>query len=225
LADIICVIGSKGGTGKTTLTHMLGHGLSLLEHRPVCIFTDSHRETLDSKERRYRYGDARNPVQLEACIGQLRDQDDLGIVDGETGHGDVDRTLYGLADLVLLPFRDSSEDIQSVLRDMAQFPQAYAVPCQWPTNLRQQRVANRLLDECLGHYKNQILQPVFAHSTTKLLLNHRIPDIIPATLNNACRDLAQQIIRLLSLLPQTHNPKQAVAAVTTCGTRKRSIAV
>src|SRR5262245_42515661 len=30
MADIICIIGNKGGTGKTTLSHMLCQGMGLL---------------------------------------------------------------------------------------------------------------------------------------------------------------------------------------------------
>ena len=47
MAEIICVIGNKGGTGKTTLSHMLCQGLGLLGQRSVCVLTDTHREPLD----------------------------------------------------------------------------------------------------------------------------------------------------------------------------------
>ena len=35
MADIISVIGNKGGTGKTTISHMLAHGVALLGHRSM----------------------------------------------------------------------------------------------------------------------------------------------------------------------------------------------
>ena len=39
MAEIICVIGNKGGTGKTTLSHMLCQGLGLLGQRAACVLT------------------------------------------------------------------------------------------------------------------------------------------------------------------------------------------
>lgn len=60
MADIICVIGNKGGTGKTTLSHMLCQGMGLLGQRSVCVLTDTHREPLDPTDRRYLVADARS---------------------------------------------------------------------------------------------------------------------------------------------------------------------
>ena len=47
MAEIVCVIGNKGGTGKTTMSHMLCQGLGLLGQRAVCVLTDPCREPLD----------------------------------------------------------------------------------------------------------------------------------------------------------------------------------
>ena len=58
----------------------------------------------------------------------------MGVIDGGADRGDMDRKLYGIADIVLLPFRASHEDIRSVRRDLDAFPRAYALPAQWPTN-------------------------------------------------------------------------------------------
>jgi hypothetical protein len=53
----------------------------------------------------------------------------------------MDVELAGLADLVLLPFRDSHEDLRTVAADLARFPQARALPSQWPTNFWAQDTA------------------------------------------------------------------------------------
>ena len=53
MAEIICVIGNKGGTGKTTLSHMLCQGLGLLGQRAACVLTDTSREPLIPAGRRY----------------------------------------------------------------------------------------------------------------------------------------------------------------------------
>ena len=46
---IICVIGNKGGTGKTSITHMLCHGLGLLGKRSIAVLTDAARTWLAEK--------------------------------------------------------------------------------------------------------------------------------------------------------------------------------
>ena len=61
MAHIVCIIGNKGGTGKTTLTHLLAHGLGLLGHRAVAALTDRDREPLSKTHRLYLPVDARTP--------------------------------------------------------------------------------------------------------------------------------------------------------------------
>ena len=66
MAEIICVIGNKGGTGKTTLSHMLCQGLGLLGQRAACVLTDTSREPLIPAGRRYVLADARTRDWLRA---------------------------------------------------------------------------------------------------------------------------------------------------------------
>lgn len=213
MADIICVVGNKGGTGKTALTHMLGHGLSLLGHAPVWVFTDTQRDPIDPAGRRYACCHMNNLDDMAAGINSLRRREaGLGVVDGGSSLNAAGPMLYDLADLVIIPFRDSSEDIRSVLRDLRAFPRAYLLPCQWPTNPWQQRGANRLLEEFLGHHSGRILKPVFAHSATKLLLQEQMPSDIPSMLNNACRDIARQVVGLLNIRLRTDTSRSSSMA-------------
>ncbi|OYY40842.1 MAG: hypothetical protein B7Y56_15615 [Gallionellales bacterium 35-53-114] len=46
VGKLICVIGNKGGTGKTSITHMLCHGFGLLGMRSIAVLTDTSREPL-----------------------------------------------------------------------------------------------------------------------------------------------------------------------------------
>jgi len=191
MAQIICVIGNKGGTGKTTLSHMLGHGLALLGKRVVVVLTDPTRQPLLKDGRRYSTADARNSVQLARVIDKLRGLKEwIGVIDGGANRVEMDQHLYALADLVLLPFRDSHEDIRTVLQDLERFPQALALPSQWPGNLLQHEVAQRTQDQLLGAYRSRLLDPVSAMSATKLFLQDQIPDRLPSALNHACRQLA-----------------------------------
>jgi chromosome partitioning protein len=146
MAEIVCIIGNKGGTGKTTLSHMLCQGMGLLGQRSVCVLTDTHREPLDPDGRRYLVADARTREALGKVVDKIRTLPGwMGVIDGGGNRSEMDRKLYGLASLVLLPFRDSHEDIRTVIKDLEAFPRAWAIPSQWPTNPWQQEAAEKTI--------------------------------------------------------------------------------
>jgi hypothetical protein len=200
MADIICVIGNKGGTGKTTLSHMLCQGLGLLGQRSVCVLTDTHREPLAPNGRRYLVADARSREALARVVDKIRSLNAwMGVIDGGGNRTEIDRKLYGLADLVLLPFRDSQEDIRTVIRDLEMFPRAYALPMQWPTNAWAREAAEKLVQDMLAPYHDRILEPVFTLGSSKVLLQKQIPIALPTPLANACRSAAHQVLDLLQI--------------------------
>jgi hypothetical protein len=200
MADIICVIGNKGGTGKTTLSHMLCQGLGLLGQRSVCVLTDTWREPLDPAGRRYLVADARSREALTKVTDKIRSlQAWMGVIDGGGNRTEMDRKLYGMADLVLLPFRDSHEDIRTVVRDLEMFPRAYAIPTQWPTNAWQREAAEKSVQDMLAPFRDRLLEPVFSLSASKLLLQKEIPTSLPTPLANAARGVAHQVLELLQI--------------------------
>ena len=151
MSTIICIIGNKGGTGKTTLSHMLCQGFGLLGQRSACVLTDVSREPLSPDGRRYVTADGRSPEALHKVVGKLRTmQDWIGVIDGGGNRSEVDRLLDSYADIVLLPFRDSHEDMRTVRRDLETFPRAYGLPSQWATNAWQRDAADRAVLELLG---------------------------------------------------------------------------
>ncbi|AYH45562.1 hypothetical protein [Azoarcus sp. DN11] len=200
MAEIICVIGNKGGTGKTTLSHMLSQGLGLLGHRAACVLTDTSREPLNPAGRRYITADARTREALTKVVDKLRSLDGwLGVIDGGGNRTEMDRKLYAMSDIVLLPFRESHEDIRTVVRDLEMFPRAYAVPTQWPTNAWQREAVDRSVAQLMGAYRHRILNPVQALSGTKLLLQKQLPEHLPTAVANACRALARQVLELMDI--------------------------
>ncbi|MCK6393381.1 hypothetical protein [Zoogloea sp.] len=200
MSRIICIIGNKGGTGKTTLSHMLCQGLGLLGQRSACVLTDTSREPLSPDGRRYVTADARTPEALHKVVGKLRTMDGwLGVIDGGGNRSEMDRMLNGLADIVLLPFRDSHEDLRTVLRDLDAFPHAYALPSQWPTNAWARDAADRSVAQILGAHRDRLLHPVASLSASKLLLQKSIPDGLPSNVGNACRALARQVLEVLEI--------------------------
>jgi chromosome partitioning protein len=215
MADIICVIGNKGGTGKTTMSHMLAHGMALLGHRSVCVLTDACREPLDPAGRSYLIADARSRDALARVTDKIRSLKAwMGVIDGGGNRTEMDRRLYALSDLVLLPFRDSPEDMRTLIRDLEMFPQAFAVPSQWPIIPWQRESAQRVVDEWLHPYRERVLMPVPALSFTKNLLQKRITLPLPSHLDLASTDLARQICTLLNIpmYEGAHEVTQALAA-------------
>jgi chromosome partitioning protein len=214
MADIICVIGNKGGTGKTTVSHMLCQGMGLLGQRSVCVLTDTHREPLDPQGRRYLVADARTREALAKVTEKIRGLNAwMGVIDGGGNRTELDHKLYALADLVLLPFRDSHEDLRTVTRDLDMFPRAYAIPTQWPTNAWQRDTAEKSVTEFLATYRDRILDPVFALSSSKMLLQKQIPQALPTPLANACRAIAHQVLDLLQI-PVAPAPDDDVSSMT-----------
>jgi len=207
MAQIISVLGNKGGTGKTTISHMLGHGLGLLGLRAVVAVTDTTREPLSRVGRRYLPVDARRPDQLAKVAATLHGVDGwIGVIDGGGGRLDVDDQLAPLSTLVLLPFRDSHEDLRTVRKDLERLPQAYAVPSQWPTNALARDSAFRSLDAVLADFRDRIIPPVMALAATKLLLHLELPDL-PSPLNAVCRGLARHAALLIGIeVPNDETP-------------------
>jgi hypothetical protein len=204
MAQIICIIGNKGGTGKTTLTHMLAHGLGLFGKYTVAVLTDTYRQPLAKTNRNYLPFDARHADDLSRVVTKLRDVDNwYGVIDGGGNRPDMDAKLAALADLVLLPFRDSHEDFRTVSQDLRRFPRAYGLPSQWPRNAWQNATAERELHRALAETPDRLLEPVYALSASKLLLEYELAVRLPSSLNNACRMLALQAMELAGIpLPE-----------------------
>jgi hypothetical protein len=116
----------------------------------------------------------------------------------------MDERLAAMSDLVILPFRESHEDIRTVMKDLERFPRAYALPSQWPTNLWAAASARRSIDQLMAIHKDRLLAPVNALAATKLLLQHELPPTLPRALDNAAREIALQVLELLGEpLPDT----------------------
>ncbi len=196
MAEIICVIGNKGGTGKTTLSHMLCHGLALLDRRAACVMTDEMRDPLRAEGRRYVVADARSAKAREQMMDKTCATCRVGLAYWMAGANrtDTDIALYELSNLVLLPFRDSAEDLRTVIQDLERFPRAHALPSQWPHNRWQLEAADRMIATMPPHLKARVLPPVMAVSSSKLLLQTQLPDYFPTALNNSTRALANMIL-------------------------------
>lgn len=195
MSRIISVIGNKGGTGKTTITQMLCHGLGLLGHRAMAVLTDDARDPLSAEARRYTPYDGRSPERLRKAVALFRTMHKvIGVIDGGGNRPQLDREFYEMSDLILLPFRDSHEDLRTVRKDLDAFPRALGVPSQWPGNPWAQVAAERSVDEMLPGYRSRLTDPIYALSASKLLLQDPVPPALPTALNNLCRRIARNVL-------------------------------
>jgi len=198
MAHIVSMLGSKGGSGKTTLSHMLCYGLGLLGHRAAFVMTDACRTPPVQGTLPYVFADARSSGAREKIISTLRARENwFGIIDGGANQVTTDSKIHDNSDLILLPFRDSHEDMRVVCHDMERLPSALALPSQWPTNPWQYQASVRLLESFPEELKSRVLAPVFSISSSKLLLQEGLAERFPTPLNNACRAIARYMQGIL----------------------------
>lgn len=136
MAKVVAFAGSKGGTGKSTLSHLAAHGAgSLPRPIPAVVVTTDPEDTLAEGERRYVVVDGRSPELLANQLHRLLSIERLLVfVDGVANRADVDRVLADIADLVLVPFGPSAQDGARAVANLATLPTAVAVPNRWPTH-------------------------------------------------------------------------------------------
>jgi chromosome partitioning protein len=199
MAMLVSIVGAKGGTGKTTLTHMLCYGLGLLGERTVCVMTDPGREPPPPGSLPYVFADGREAAARSKILNALRSREDwYGVIDGGANSMGTDEELAAISDLVFVPFRDSAEDMRVACRDLERLPHALALPSQWPTNRWQFQAAQNLLESIPAHLQARVVAPVFALSSSKLLLQTPPPVHFPTPVNNACRAIARYTLRVLA---------------------------
>jgi hypothetical protein len=93
------------------------------------------------------------------------------IIDGGGNRPAFDEEMAAEADLTLLPFRDSEEDLEAAQRGLTTYPQALAWPAAWQTNLLAQESAKGLIDALSQAFPGRILLPpvYFVNSAKELL--------------------------------------------------------
>jgi chromosome partitioning protein len=148
MAKVVAFAGSKGGTGKSTLSHLAAHGAgSLPRPIPAVVITTDPEDGLAEGERRYVVVDGRSPTlladQLQRLLGIERL---LVVVDGAANRADVDRVLAEIADLVVIPYGPSAQDGARAVANLDGLPAAVALPNRWPTHPGVAKRARRWLE-------------------------------------------------------------------------------
>jgi len=171
MTNLVFIGGQKGGTTKTTTAHLMCLGAILHKQPAAYVLTDPHR-SIKAEGRPYGVLDGRDPLKLAQIITASQNtQNGWLIIDGGGNRQAFDKEMATAADITLLPFRDSEEDLEAVSRDLAALPNSFALPSAWPTNKHAQQAAQRFIDALARAFPLRVITtPVyFVHSTSELL--------------------------------------------------------
>lgn len=114
----IAIVSTKGGVGKTTLSHLLALGAAWREKPAYLMHTDD-REPIKVNGRPYAYYDARDPQTLSTLIGAIVNDDGFCIIDSGGNRSDFDKWISSSVDLVLIPVTPDPEAVEMAIEHMA----------------------------------------------------------------------------------------------------------
>ena len=205
----ISVLGSKGGASKTTTSHLVCHGLSKFMIRSILLTTDHSqgRKSLGDENRLYKAVAGQTDQSLKNAFVKF-DQVDVSkysaalVVDGGGNRQAVDDVLAKYSDIILLPFRDSEEDIRVVIEDMKRLPTGYALPSCWPTNNFANTAAERVLQKMEAEFPGRILKPVPVCRATQQLLREEFLGV-DSNVNSIAKNLTIDVLSKLDINPFT----------------------
>ena len=163
--------GQKGGATKTTTSHLVCLGAILHKQPAAYVLTDPNRQ-LKEEGRPYSVLDGRRPGELAKILGAIdAHRNGWWIVDGGGNRPAFDAEMAQAVDLVILPFRDSEEDLEAVTRDLQAYPNSLAWPCAWPTNDKARQAAKHFIEALnLAFPQRVIITPLYFVNSAKELL-------------------------------------------------------
>jgi len=138
---IVAFFGTKGGTGKSTLSHLLAYGAALQDLPALVIHTDA-REPERHQGRPYHYFDGREPKRLYAALEKAKAAPDgLTVLDGGGNRPAVAEVLSKASDLILVPCGIGGQDARMAINDLEVLPRSWIVINRWPMTPKHPRRA------------------------------------------------------------------------------------
>lgn len=200
MMKIVGFFGSKGGTGKSTLSHLLAYGAALHEVPAIVVHTDA-RAPEQHVKRPYHYFDGRDPARLYGLLERAKGAEASGlcILDGAGNRPDVAATLAKAADLVLIPCGIGGQDAAMALVDLARLPGAWVVINRFPMlpkHPRRQKAEDYIQQLPAARTLCRLGESVAADRFTE---SDRQPWTTPGTrVNNAARALYRRVEQSLA---------------------------
>ena len=197
-----CFIGEKGGVGKTTNSHACTHGLCMLGIPAAYVQTEDpkKRQLLKEENRVYSIIDGSTVEKLETAIATAKQRSNgkgVLVIDGGGNRGPVDDLIASVADAVILPFTADDDSIGVVAREMAQFPQARALPSNWTTNQKALAIEAGYIEKLEAEYPGRVLPIAYStHSISDLILRNFKGILLPPA-QRYCRTIARTVMTLL----------------------------
>ena len=167
----VAILGSKGGTTKTASSHLLCLGAYLQGIPAAYVLTDPTRK-VRGEGRPYAVLDGRLPEQLALIFSSSTSNlNGWLVIDGGGNRPEFDIEVAKHADLTIIPFRASEEDIDTVAQSLTAIPNALAWPSAWPTNAFAINAAQYLVDALGQTFPQRIINPAipFVNSISDLL--------------------------------------------------------
>ncbi len=192
----IAVVGEKGGAGKTLLSHVICHVLGVAVVEAYHITTDQRRQVMPADGRYYATLDGRDPATLGRLVDRLSERDGVMVLDGGGNRPLVDEILSAAADLVLVPFQTSADDMRVAAADLDRLPAAVGIPTRWPNNRWEREVAQRVFAKYLESYRSRIAAPVFAMAAFATLVEEGPPS---PRINGTSKQIALSVLEKLGL--------------------------
>jgi chromosome partitioning protein len=204
----VAMLGKKGGTSKTATSHLLCLGAYLQGIPAAYVLTDPERK-VRGEGRPYAVLDGRFPDHLALIF--TSSQSNLNgwlVIDGGGNRPDFDIEIAKNADLTIIPFRASEEDIDTVAQSLAAIPNALAWPSAWPTNAFAVTAAHYLLEGLGKAFPQRVMSPPipFVNSVSDLLSASLVS---PST---TVRQLAKKTFSTMEDYYEIHCPAEKVAS-------------
>ena len=113
----IAIVSTKGGVGKTSLSHLLALGAAW-KNSPAYLMHTDEREPIRVQGRPYMYYDARDPETLSRLIGAAINQDGLCVIDSGGNRPEFDKWIASAVDMVVIPVTPDPEAVEMALEHM-----------------------------------------------------------------------------------------------------------
>jgi hypothetical protein len=133
--------------------------------------------------------------QIEQAVATAQQHGGKGVlvIDGGGNRAAVDDLLASISSAVVLPFTADDDSVYVVAKEMAQFPGAWALPSNWPTNSKAATVDAGYIEKLEALYPKRLLTPTPATHSIRDVMLQGFNGSLLAPAQRYCRALARQV--------------------------------